>query len=160
MTRTSVDRRTVLGGATVAVAGLAAAACGGGGSPTAAPDSSTVKATAIGDVPPVQPSTDAASALNQIGNAADVPVGSGIIVDSQKVVVTQPTAGQFKAFSAVCTHQGCTVASISPSGIGCPCHGSVFAVADGSVVQGPAKEPLAEKKVTVNSGGTLTISES
>src|SRR5690349_15478085 len=40
----------------------------------------------------------------------DVPVGGGVIVDERNVVVTQPTAGQFKAFTAICTHQGCTVA--------------------------------------------------
>ena len=89
-----------------------------------------------------------------------MPVGSAKIYGAQKVVVAQPTAGIFDAFSTVCPHQGCTVATINPSGIACPCHGSVFSVKDGSVVNGPAKKPLAEKKVTLNNGGTLTIADS
>jgi Rieske Fe-S protein len=70
--------------------------------------------------------------------------------------VTQPTAGTFKAFSKVCTHQGCTVASVSNGHINCACHGSTFSATDGSVVNGPAKTPLAETKVTL-SGDSLVI---
>lgn len=157
--RSPLDRRTVLGGAAVAAVGAAVTACGGGAAPTAAPASSAAKATAIGNAPAAPPSTDAASALNGIGNSADVPVGGGVVVEAQKVVVTQPTAGQFKAFSAVCTHQGCLVSEVRPQGIFCPCHGSVFSATDGSVVQGPAKQPLAEQKLTVDNG-TLKLGAS
>jgi Rieske Fe-S protein len=150
-----LDRRHVLAGALL-VTGAAAAACASGATAPAPAGASTAKATAIGNVPPAAPDPSAAPALNGIGNAADVPVGGGVVVEAQKVVVTQPTAGTFKAFSAVCTHQGCTVSKVTPAGISCPCHGSVFSVADGSVVQGPADKPLAEQPVTVDNG-TLTL---
>ncbi|MFC5910152.1 Rieske (2Fe-2S) protein, partial [Streptacidiphilus monticola] len=76
----------------------------------------------------------------------------GKVFADQQVVVTQPAAGQFKAFSAVCTHAGCTVGSVSGGTIVCPCHGSKYKITDGSVVQGPAPRPLAEKSVTVANG--------
>jgi Rieske Fe-S protein len=77
-------------------------------------------------------------------------VGGGVVIAAQKVVVTQPTAGEFKAFSATCTHMSCTVGSVSNGTINCPCHGSKFAVADGSVKQGPAGRPLPEVSVKVD----------
>ena len=89
--------------------------------------------------------------------AADVPVGGGVILADKKVVVTQPTAGQYKAFSAVCTHQGCAVASVANGVIVCPCHNSEFSAADGSVKGGPASSPLPSVAVTV-SGDTITVS--
>ena len=55
-------------------------------------------------------------------------------------MVTQPTEGDFKAFSALCTHQGCVVSEIKGEDIDCTCHGSKFSIADGSVVDGPANE--------------------
>ena len=87
----------------------------------------------------------------------DVPVGAGVVAKDAKIVVTQPKAGQFHAFSAVCTHKGCTVARVADGTINCPCHGSRFSDVDGSVVEGPAASPLTAKKVTVN-GATLTVS--
>ncbi len=80
---------------------------------------------------------------------ADVPVGSGKILSGEQAVVTQPSKGEFKAFTAVCTHQGCLVSTISDGTINCDCHGSKFSIEDGSVVNGPARAPLEEKKVTV-----------
>ena len=77
-----------------------------------------------------------APAANAIAKTADVPVGSGVIVD--KVVVTQPSAGVFKGFSAKCTHKGCIVDKIADGTIDCPCHGSKFNL-DGSVANGPAR---------------------
>jgi len=87
---------------------------------------------------------------------SDIPVGGGAIFDDQKIVVTQPTEGQFKAFTAVCTHQQCLVTGVADGGIDCSCHGSIFSIEDGSVVEGPAEEPLAEKTVT-DEGDTLTV---
>jgi nitrite reductase/ring-hydroxylating ferredoxin subunit len=83
---------------------------------------------------------------------SEIPKGSGKIFPDQQVVVTQPAAGEYKAFSAVCTHQGCIVSQISGGDIECGCHGSKFSIKDGSVVSPPATQPLAEKKVTVSSG--------
>lgn len=84
--------------------------------------------------------------------AADVPVGGGVILEDKKVVVTQPTQGTFKGFTAVCTHQGCIVSGVKEGVISCACHGSAFSATDGSVTNGPAKAPLAEIAVTVEGG--------
>jgi Rieske Fe-S protein len=88
----------------------------------------------------------AAPAASVIAKTADVPVGSGVIVD--KVVVTQPTAGVFKGFSSTCTHAGCTLNKVADGTIDCPCHGSKFNL-DGSVANGPAKQPLEAENITV-----------
>ena len=91
-----------------------------------------------------------------IGKTSEVPVGGGKIFEADKVVVTQPTEGDFKAFSAICTHQGCVVAEIKGKDIDCNCHGSKYSIDDGSVVSGPAKKPLEPLKVTVD-GDDLSV---
>jgi Rieske Fe-S protein len=80
---------------------------------------------------------------------SDVPVGGGKILADKKIVITQPRAGSFEAFTAVCTHQGCTVSSVSGGTINCPCHGSKFGIANGSVVTGPAASALAPVSIKV-----------
>ncbi|MDH6436343.1 Rieske Fe-S protein [Streptomyces sp. SAI-144] len=87
-----------------------------------------------------------------LGKASDVPVGGGLVDRDAKVVVTQPTEGDFKAFSAVCTHQGCPVTSVENGAIVCPCHKSRFAIADGKVISGPAPRPLPSTDITVTDG--------
>ncbi|GAA4600141.1 Rieske Fe-S protein [Actinoplanes octamycinicus] len=79
---------------------------------------------------------------------ADVPAGGGII--SGDYVITQPKQGTFKAFTKICTHQGCEVSEIKNGTINCPCHGAKFSIEDGSVAGGPAPKPLAETKVKVD----------
>ena len=101
-------------------------------------------------------SAPGAAAGGVLGAAADVPVGGGKIFADKQVVVTQPTQGTFAAFSAVCTHQGCTVDTVADGTINCPCHGSKFKIADGSVATGPASKPLPKKNVTV-AGGQITL---
>ncbi len=86
---------------------------------------------------------------------ADVPVGGGIVLADQDLVVTQPVAGTFKGFSATCTHQGCKVKDVVGGTINCPCHGSKFAVADGTPTAGPAKKPLPEKGVAVDGSSVV-----
>jgi nitrite reductase/ring-hydroxylating ferredoxin subunit len=78
-----------------------------------------------------------------------VPDGGGTIIDGKNIVITQPEAGTFKAFTAVCTHQGCIVNSVSGGTINCPCHGSKFSIKDGAVVNGPATSPLAAVAIKV-----------
>jgi nitrite reductase/ring-hydroxylating ferredoxin subunit len=95
---------------------------------------------------------NASTAAGALGAAADIPVGGGKVFAQQKVVVTQPTAGQFKAFDAVCTHASCVVASVANGLIKCPCHGSAYKVADGSVANGPAAKALSPKTVKVENG--------
>jgi Rieske Fe-S protein len=87
-------------------------------------------------------------------NASEVPVGGAAIVGD--VVVSQPTAGSYKAFSAVCTHQNCLVSRVEGTKITCPCHGSQFSATDGSVITGPANRALIARTVTA-AGDTLTI---
>jgi Rieske Fe-S protein len=87
-----------------------------------------------------------------LGAAAEVPVGGGKVFTAAKVVVTQPARGEFKAFSAVCTHVGCLCNQVAGGTIDCPCHGSKFKIADGSVVNGPAMAPLSTANITVTDG--------
>ena len=88
--------------------------------------------------------------------ASQIPVGGGTVFDKDKVVVTQPTAGEFKAFSAICTHQGFLVGNVQGGTINCFHHGSMYNDATGQVVGGPAPSPLPGKAVSV-SGSTITV---
>jgi Rieske Fe-S protein len=87
-----------------------------------------------------------------LGEAKEIPVGSGKIFTAAQVVVTQPVKGKYHAFSAVCTHVGCILNKIANGSIDCPCHGSEFRIADGSVITGPANGPLPKKKIKVVKG--------
>jgi Rieske Fe-S protein len=158
-----IDRRTVLSGAAALATGATLAACGSEttsavSSVAASSAAATTKATAIGSMPPASAAdssgsaSNGAAAENALGQTADIAVGGGMIYAAANVVVTQPTADTFKAFSASCTHQGCTVGSIEGDAIICPCHNSKFSITDGSVLQGPATAPLPEQKVTVTGG--------
>jgi len=80
-----------------------------------------------------------------------VPVGGGVVLGGDDIVVTQPSAGTFRGFSTTCTHKGCDVNRVSGGDIACPCHGSRFSIVDGSVTNGPASKPLAGRAVTVRS---------
>ncbi|WP_433211981.1 Rieske (2Fe-2S) protein [Dactylosporangium sp. CS-047395] len=84
-----------------------------------------------------------------LATPADIPVGGGKIFPDQKLVVTQPTAGTFRCFTAICTHAGCVVGEVAEGTINCPCHGSRFKLADGSVAAGPAKKALAAIPIKV-----------
>jgi len=135
----TTDRRTVLRttaiGVAVAGVGVTAAACSS--SNTAAQTSTAQTAAAA--------STGSAT----IATTSQVPVGGGYIDQDAKIVVTQPSAGEYKAFTAVCTHAGCTVGSVSNNVILCPCHGSEYSAKDGSVLKGPAPQALAAETIKV-----------
>jgi Rieske Fe-S protein len=136
-------RRVLLAGACGAGVTVAAGACStyGGSTPQPAP---TTAAPATPGAAGTQ-----ATAAPPLAKVADIPVGGGRIIADRKVVVTQPQPGTIKAFSAICTHQGCAVTAISGGTINCPCHGSRFKIADGSVAGGPAPTPLPPVAVTV-----------
>ena len=141
-------RRVLVTGGVVAAAAAVTAACGSSSGPAASGGSGS---SAPGDATSSAPAGGGTTLAE-----ADVPVGGGKILPDQKVVVTQPTAGSFKAFTAVCTHMGCTVASVADGTITCPCHGSQYSIVDGSVKGGPAPAPLAPIPLTVV-GGTITV---
>ncbi|WP_128376992.1 Rieske (2Fe-2S) protein [Streptomyces cavernae] len=91
-----------------------------------------------------------------LAKTSDIPEGGGKVFAEQGVVVTQPTAGEFKAYSVVCPHQQQKVNSVDKGVITCPAHGSQFSVTDGSVKKGPATSGLTEAKITV-SGDSITL---
>ena len=95
----------------------------------------------------------------EVGSASAVGVGKAarLTHGSTTVIVSQPSSGEYKAFSTVCTHQGCQVQVQDSNRIVCPCHGSEYAVADGSVIHGPAEEALTSYPVQVK-GGKIFVS--
>lgn len=131
------SRRTALGLAATAGGTAALTACGGGGDATSTQSEGGGGGSGV-RVP-----------------VSDVPEGGGLVQD--RVVVTQPTPGQFKAFDATCPHQGCAVSKVTTEAIICPCHGSQFDPSDGSVKQGPATEGLKAKSATVE-GDEVAVS--
>jgi Rieske Fe-S protein len=92
-----------------------------------------------------------------LGATSDIPVGGGAIYTAAKVVVTQPASGQYKAFSAVCTHVGCLVNKVTSGTIGCPCHGSEFKITSGAVVAGPAPTPLPARQIKIVDGQVILL---
>ncbi|MBD3927390.1 Rieske (2Fe-2S) protein [Nocardioides cavernae] len=154
---TAMNRRRALTGSAAIVVGVPVlAACGSDDEPTADPSSSPSPSPS--DESPSSPSTDGTetpSAAAALATTSAVPVGGCLVNADAKVVVTQPTEGDFKAFSAVCTHQGCLVESSSDGEIPCPCHLSHFSLEDGSPLSGPASAPLAPVEITVD-GDSIT----
>ena len=92
-----------------------------------------------------------------LGATSDIPVGGGAIYAAAKVVVTQPASGQYKAFSAVCTHVGCIVNKVTNGTIDCPCHGSEFKITNGAVVTGPAPSPLPARQIKIVDGHVILL---
>ncbi|MEU9012551.1 Rieske (2Fe-2S) protein [Streptomyces sp. NPDC048479] len=139
----TVARRTVV--AAVGGAGLAVAltACGGSDDGGQTVGEKPAGGEAGGDV-----------AGKVLAKTTDIPEGGGKVIGD--VVVTQPKPGEFKAFSSKCTHQGCAVKDVSNGAIHCPCHGSQFDAADGSVKTGPATSPLPAASITVD-GGSIKL---
>ena len=145
-------RRAVLAGTGVVGAAALLTACGAGGS------SGSAATPAAGSGDGTAPASSAGAGGGQSAAAqgltatSAIPVGGGKVFTAQQVVVTQPTSGEFKCFTAVCTHQGCIVGSVADGLITCPCHGSQYRIADGSVARGPAPSALAAKPITVSNG--------
>jgi Rieske Fe-S protein len=92
-----------------------------------------------------------------LATAAEIPVGGGKIFAGERVVVTQPTRGTYRGFSAVCTHVGCILSTVSDGTIDCPCHGSEFKITNGAVVTGPAPAPLPKKQIKIVDGKVVLL---
>jgi Rieske Fe-S protein len=148
----SSSRRTMLAGACAtclsALAGCArygtsnglAGPASYGGAPSSAAGASSAAGGGASDV---------------LASTTEIPVGGGKILTDKKIVITQPQAGSFHAFTAICTHLGCIVNTVSGGTINCPCHGSKYSIVNGSVVNGPAPLPLAAVSIMVQ--GTSII---
>jgi Rieske Fe-S protein len=150
MTRSST-RRAVLAGACAACAATLTGCArygtsqGLAGSPAGAPAYGGAASTGAGSAA----SGSAGGSAAVLATTAEIPVGGGKILTAQKIVITQPQAGTYHAFTAICTHLGCIVNSVSGGTINCPCHGSKYSIVNGSVVNGPAPLPLAAVSIKV-----------
>ncbi|MFI8344563.1 Rieske (2Fe-2S) protein [Streptomyces sp. NPDC085639] len=154
---THTARRTVLTIGAAALTGGAITACGGGSGETAPQGEASGAATPPTTPAPASSEAGAPASDKTLTKKADVPVGGGKVFKEEKVVVTQPKAGTFKCFTAVCPHQGCLVNKVENGSIDCPCHDSKFAIADGAVTKGPATKGLAEKKIKVAADGNISL---
>jgi nitrite reductase/ring-hydroxylating ferredoxin subunit len=156
---TGTSRRAILAGAggvavAAVLAGCATYGEGGGGGGSGGAGGGGAGAGAAGATATGSPGGSGGGAV--LATTSDIPVGGGVIFKEQDVVITQPRAGTFKAFSATCTHAGCPVANVSGGTINCTCHGSKFKIEDGSVAKKPAPAPLAAKNIKVE-GENITL---
>jgi Rieske Fe-S protein len=149
MSTDKISRRTLGGLAAVGASVPLLAACGGDSGSASDPAGTSSAPTGGG-------SASSGVHGDVLAETSEIEVGGGEVFPDQEVVVTQPKAGEFKCFTAVCTHQGCIVANVSGGTINCDCHGSQYSIEDGSVVTGPATFPLTEEKITV-SGTDITL---
>lgn len=154
-----VSRRIVFQGLSALGVAAALAGCGGSDDPDA--DSSTGggspeesggaadQPTGGGD------SGNGGSGGTELATTDEVPVGGGLILSDEQIVITQPTEGEFKAFTAVCTHQGLLVTSVEDGTIHCANHGSAYSAETGEVESPPAPSALAEVSITVEGNKIL-----
>jgi Rieske Fe-S protein len=164
MTTDKISRRTLGGLAAAGVGVPLLAACSSDDSGTASDptgSSSSAPASSSGSTssPPSETATSESSPAggdDVLTSTSDIEVGGGAIFADEKVVVTQPSEGEFKCFTAVCSHQGCLVSSVSDGTINCDCHGSKYSIENGDVEEGPATFALAEEPITV-SGDQISL---
>ena len=153
-------RRAVLAGAAGLTATAVLAACGDSSTSASSGDPTTAAADPTGAQAGTTASAGAptsGAASTGLAKTADIPAGGGKIFAAKDTVITQPTAGTFKAFTATCTHQQCPVSNVSGGTINCTCHGSKYKITDGSVANGPATTGLTPKTVTVT-GDDIVVS--
>jgi Rieske Fe-S protein len=149
-TRRTVSRRTVITAGAGVAAGLGlVAACGpsndSSGSGGAA---ATAQAGANGS---------GSAPSGGIVALSSITVGEAVAatIDGKPAVVARPTDNTAAAFSAICTHMGCTV-NVDGAVLKCPCHGSQYNALTGAVTQGPAPRNLPAIPVKVVNGEVMT----
>jgi Rieske Fe-S protein len=158
--RSTTTRRTLFAAAGAVGAGAVLAACAGddaddvaGNGPPPRDNTGTQDPGGSGDGGDNGGNGDEGG--QPLAGVGEVEVGGGVLNAAENVVVTQPTEGEFKGFSATCTHQGCQVSSVRDGMINCACHGSQYSIEDGSVVRAApglttdTQSPLSEVAVTV-----------
>lgn len=140
-------RRTVLAAGAAGAAALATGCGSDGGNGGDDGDTSAAPTASAGAADSASPG---ASGGVELARTEDIPVGGGTVFKERKVVVTQPEEGEFRAFSAVCTHASCLVSTVSDGTINCPCHGSKYSITDAAVEAGPAPRPLPAERISVS----------
>ncbi|OYO23128.1 hypothetical protein CGZ93_06620 [Enemella dayhoffiae] len=147
-----------LGLSALAVGGLTACSSGAGSQNTrttapaggaATPASQAPTGGGTSATPTGGGTTPSSPVAGALAKTADVPVGGGKILTAERMVLTQPSAGQFVGLSGICPHQGCMVSSLRGASIVCGCHGSQFGL-DGAVQRGPSNKPLEKVNVKVD----------
>lgn len=105
----------------------------------------------------VEPRTSPESGTASVGKLDEFPPGTSktVLVDERPVLVIRTADGQFRAFSALCTHLQCVVAyAPERNQIECPCHKGLYSI-EGQNIAGPPPRPLDEMMVTVNDGSVV-----
>lgn len=134
-----MDRRTLLCGLLALTAGVPLTACGTG-------------------APARRPGTGSARPGDRVAGLADVPVGSGALVDvgsDGQLLLVRPSESEVRAFHPACPHQGTTVNPPAAGAITCPTHRSAFDPTSGAVLSGPSPRGLTEVAVVVSGADVL-----
>ena len=163
-----LTRRTVLCASGAGAAGLCAFVLTGCNSGSTSSATTVVPSSTASATGPNSTSSGAATSVGaatsaspggggqEIAKLSDIPVGGSMsaTLDGKPIILAQPSAGKIVAFTAICTHQGCTV---NPDGavLRCPCHASTYDAFTGKNTGGPAQFPLAAIPVTVSGGAVL-----
>lgn len=144
----TITRRTLLAVSAAGAGAAALAACSSSSSPSSSSGGSTNASSQAGG----------GASGQALAKLADVPVGGAKAVklpNGTPGIVARPTADKAACFSAICTHQGCTVA-VNGKTLDCPCHGSQYNATTGAVLRGPAPAPLHPVAVTITGGEIVT----
>ena len=144
----TLSRRSLLRGLVVTLAGGVAGYVVARNSAAAHAKGTTTAANGYGAAP--------SAGARRLARVDDVPVSGGLILPGPKIVLTRGSGDVVHGFSAVCTHQGCTVSTVAHGVITCPCHGSRFNAQSGAVISGPAPRPLPAIAVVVRAGELYT----